>query len=98
MKRSILITPEAETDIEEAFRWYEEALRGLGAGFLECLEKGVESIRDNPEMFPIVYRNVRRLLVRRFPYGIFYIVSENLITILAVFHARRDPEEWKSRH
>ena len=70
MKRPILITPEAEADIEEAYRWYEERLGGLGADFLGCLENGIESIRSNPETHPVVYRNVRRLLIRRFPYGI----------------------------
>ncbi len=69
MKRSILIRPEAEADIEEAYRWYEKKLDTLGADFLACLENGMESIRSNPEMYPVVYRNVRRLLIRRFSYG-----------------------------
>ncbi len=98
MKRPVLISPEAEADIEEAYRWYEEKLGGLGADFLICLEDGMELIRTNPEMYPVVYRNIRRLLIRRFPYAIFYIVSENLITILAVFHGHRDPKEWRLRH
>lgn len=98
MKRPILIRPEAEADIEEAFRWYEEKLSGLGADFLEFLENGVERIADSPEIYPVVYRNVRRLLIRRFPYGIFYFASESLVTILAVFHGHRDPKGWKSRH
>jgi len=98
MKRPILIRPEAEADIEEGYRCYEEKLGGLGADFLECLENGMELIRNSPEMYPVVYRNIRRLLIRRFPYGIFYIASESLITILAVFHGRRDPKEWRSRH
>ena len=98
MKCPILIVPEAEADIEEAYRWYEKRLGGLGADFLECLEQGIESIRTNPGMYPVVHRKVRRLLIRRFPYGMFYIASESLITILAVFHGHRDPKEWKSRH
>ncbi len=67
MKRPIQIRAEAEADIEEAYRWYEEKLGGLGADFLECLESGMELIRNSPEMYPVVYRNVRRLLIRRFP-------------------------------
>ena len=80
MKRPILIRPEAEADIEEAFRWYEEKLSGLGADLLEFLENGMERTADSPEMYPVVYLNVRRPLISRFPYGIFYIASESLIT------------------
>jgi toxin ParE1/3/4 len=98
MMRQTLITPEAEADIEEAYRWYEERLEGLGVDFLDCLDNGIESIKNNPEMYPVVHGSLRRLLIRRFPYGIFYTISESLIMILAVFHGRRDPKEWESRH
>jgi plasmid stabilization system protein ParE len=40
---------------------------------------------------------VRRGLVRRFPYGVFYVVTDDAIVILAVFHASRDPAGWRSR-
>jgi toxin ParE1/3/4 len=97
MKRRLLIRPEAEVEIEDAYRWYEEKCNGLGAEFLLCLEEGIERIRNNPEMYPVVYRNIRRLLIYRFPYAIFYNIQQNLIIVLAVFHGHRDPKEWKSR-
>jgi len=45
----------------------------------------------------VVHRHIRRLLIRRFPYGIFYTTSKDLIIVLAVFHGHRDPKQWKSR-
>lgn len=48
--RSILIRPEAEADIEEAFHWYERQRDGLGSDLLLCVEEGLEKIRKNPEM------------------------------------------------
>lgn len=97
MKRQISIRPEAEIEIEEAYHWYEEQRDGLRSDFLLCVEEGLEKIRKTPDIYPIVHRNVRRLLIRRFPYGIFYTIRQDVITILAVFHGHRDPKHWKSR-
>lgn len=72
---SLLIRPEAEADIEEAYRWYERQRSGLGSDFLLWVEEGHDKIQKNPEMYRVVHRNVRRLLIRRFPYGIFYTGS-----------------------
>ncbi len=97
MKR-LLVRPEAEADIEETYHWYENRRNGLGSNFLLCIEEGLEKIRKNPEMYPVLHRDVRRLLIRRFPYGIFYTAKHDVTTILAVFHGRRDPKELKSRN
>lgn len=97
MKRQISIRPEAEIEIEEAYHWYEEQRDGLGSDFLLCVEEGLEKIRKTPDMYPIVHRNVRRLLIRRFPYGIFYTIRQDVLTILAVFHGHHDPKHWKFR-
>ena len=94
---SILIRPEAEADIEEAFHWHERQRDGLGSDFLLCVEDGLEKIRKNPEMYPVVHRNVRRLLIRRFPYGIFYVAPSDVTIILSVFHGHHDPRIWNSR-
>lgn len=45
-----------------------------------------------------IYRELRRALTRRFPYGVFYIVEETKIIVFAVFHAKRDPALWKERY
>ncbi len=98
MMKNLLIRPEAEKDIREAHRWYEEQRAGLGADFLLCLEEGFDRIQRNPEMYPVVHQNVRRHLIRRFPYGIFYLSEADPIVILAVLHGHRNPGEWKSRN
>ncbi|MGO9570185.1 MAG: type II toxin-antitoxin system RelE/ParE family toxin [Desulfomonilaceae bacterium] len=97
MKRSKLIRPDAETDIAEAYRWYEEQREGLGADFLLCVEEGLSKIQRAPEAYPVVHKNVHRLLIKRFPYGIFYVVEPAVIIVLAVLHERRDPAAWQSR-
>lgn len=44
-----------------------------------------------------MYQQVRRVLIRRFPYGVMYVVEEDVITIIACFHAKRDPKQWQDR-
>jgi plasmid stabilization system protein ParE len=44
-----------------------------------------------------VDHEVRRALTRRFPYAIFYLVDEEQVVVIAVFHSSRDPKEWKAR-
>ena len=61
------------------------------------LDRVFATVVDRPESFPIVRGTVRRALARRFPYGVFFVVSDRDVAILAVVHARRDPRVWPSR-
>lgn len=93
----IILTPEAEQDILEAYAWYEGRRAGLGEEFLSCVEACVESIRRTPEMHSVVHEHYRRGLVRRFPYALFYEYAEGTVTVYGVFHTSRDPEKWRQR-
>ena len=84
-------------ELAEARDWYESCLPGLGAEFLDEVDHRLASIRDLPEACPQVHQEIRRALLSRFPYGIFYVIQENGIFILACFHASRDPRQWKRR-
>ncbi|HKG47341.1 MAG TPA: type II toxin-antitoxin system RelE/ParE family toxin [Pyrinomonadaceae bacterium] len=90
-------TPEAEAELTEARGWYSHHHQDLDLEFMECIEVALSLIRSNPHLFPVVYRSLRRAVVRRFPFAIFYEVSADEIQIVAVFHSRRNPEVWKSR-
>lgn len=97
MNLEIIIRPEAELDILEAAKWYENNLKGLGESFLSSIDFALQSIQNNSEAFPKVYKKIRRILLKKFPFGIFYLVEENKIVIVAVFHASRNPKQWKGR-
>ena len=97
MSLPLIITPEAEADLAEARAWYEGKRVGLGEEFVLCVEAGLEHIRRAPEAAPAVRPGVRRVVVRRFPYGIFYRIDPDQIAVLAVYHTRRDPRGWQSR-
>lgn len=97
MKYKILVRPEAETELMESVYWYEEKIKGLGSSFLLSVEASLESISRTPEAYPKVYKNIRRALIRKFPFGIHYIIEKDSIIVLAVFHAGRNPKEWEKR-
>jgi plasmid stabilization system protein ParE len=97
MPVELVIAPEAGLDIAEAYLWYESRRAGLGEEFLSSVEACLESVRRRPEMYPVVHEGYRRSLMRRFPYAVFYELSEATVTIYAAFHTSRNPDKWRQR-
>ena len=97
MSLDLIIRPEAEADIAEAFDWYETRVSGLGSEFLLILDALFNSILRNPFTYQAVYKSVRRALTRRFPYAVFFITEDNKVMVLSVFHVKRSPRIWKGR-
>jgi plasmid stabilization system protein ParE len=94
--------PEAEADIETAAEWYEQQRAGLGDDFLAAVRDGFDTIERSPQAFtratpPLPGREVRRLVLSRFSYSIFYEVRPGEIVVLAVVHQRRRPGIWQTR-
>lgn len=94
---SISFTKEALYDIEYIVLWYEEQRVGLSFDFELCLEAGLAEVVRNPENFQKQYKNVQIRFISRFPYGIHYVVKENTIVIIAVFHTSLSPKNWSKR-
>ena len=80
-----------------ALSWYRNIHEGLGDDFLTRVEEALDKIRHFPKAYPIVEEDVRRVLTRRFPYGLFYFLDEESIVVIAVLNNSRDPGEWQSR-
>ncbi len=93
----IVLRPVALAELEGACAWYDKQRAGLGDEFVREADQAVWHIREAPTSFPQVHGAVRRLLMRRFPYGIFYRDSESEIVILGISHLRRDPRRWQER-
>ena len=64
--------PEAETEFNDAIDYYEEKERGLGYDFAVEVYATIQRITAFPEAWPVLKNDVRRSLVRRFPYGVLY--------------------------
>ena len=97
MAVSLVLAPEAELDISEAYIWYETRRSGLGEDFLTSVDASIHRIRRHPWSFPLVHNFYRRALIRRFPYAIFFEVAGHAITIYGVFHTSRHPQKWRQR-
>ena len=94
----IQFTKEALFDIETVVLWYEEQRIGLSYDFELCLEAGIEEVLRNPEAFQKRYKQVKIRFINRFPFGIHYIVNNEIITIVGVFHTSRSPSNWLKRN
>jgi plasmid stabilization system protein ParE len=88
---------EALAEFIAAGRYYNEQVPGLGDGFMNEIEMGIDAIMEGPIIWRIVEDDVRRYLVRRFPYGIYYTIESDLVVIWAVKHLHRDPDYWQER-
>ena len=97
MSCKVFVRPEAERDLASSYAFYQECRRGLGEDFLSSVEESFERISKNPFLYPDIHRGIRRALLRRFPYGVFHPVIDGRISVLAVLHAARDPDEWQAR-
>ena len=94
MTQRFILRPRAERDIQSIFDWYESQQPTLGDEFLISLRERLETIREFPESAPVLFRDVRRAVVSRFPYLIFYVVQPTRVAVLAVLHQSRDPKVW----
>jgi toxin ParE1/3/4 len=88
---------EARAEIDDAFAWYERQSTGLGFDFLRAVEAAAQSISRRPDAWPLAHENLRRRILRRFPYSLIYRADADKVVVVACFHARRDPKRWHSR-
>ena len=93
----IRLLPEAKDEFDAAVDWYEQQRPGLGTAFLERVRETFARIASNPQLHAAVHQDVRRAVVRKFPYGVLYKEEAGEIVVVAVFHSARDPNIWQGR-
>lgn len=89
--------PEALEEYLGAVSHYSDISPRLGESFIKAIEFGIDNILTYPEAWQIVEEDVRRHLIKRFPFGIYYCIEGDLIMIYAVMHMSRHPNYWKNR-
>jgi len=89
MTSALVVRPSASRDVGEAHAYHSQ--HGRGDAFLAAVDQVLDRIAERPLMFPLVYGDVRRALLRRFAYSAFFMVDGDAVVILAVYHQRRDP-------
>lgn len=93
----IVITEIAETDILTGKNWYNSQQNKLGDEFIFEMENKILVIQSNPFLFSIIKKDIRKALLKRFPFGIYYFLEGDVINIFAVIHFSRNPKIWKQR-
>lgn len=93
----LVAEPQVDLDIAAAFDWYEQEQAGVGREFLDELRATYDRVAEGPLKYPSLRSGIRRALVRRFPYAVYFAVEGEMIVMLAVLHVSRDPGEWQRR-
>ena len=89
--------PRADLDIEAAFHWYENERPGLGLESLGELRAAYSRIARGPLGYQDLRSGIRRALLRRFPYAVYFAIDGDVVVVLAVLHVSRAPTEWQRR-
>lgn len=82
MSRDVVVRAEAERDIRETRRWYAAISLDLGEQFLAAVDQAITSSAENPLAFQIIHRSLRRVLLRKFPYALFFISEETRVIVV----------------
>ncbi len=89
MSFPVIVRPQAEQDLREARIWYEEKRTGLGMEFLAAINTVFQQIGEQPLQYPLVYRQLRRAILRRFPYLIYFCAGSDRVEVVACLHSKR---------
>ena len=93
----IVAEQSVNTDVEAAFDWYQAEQPGLGLDFLQELRATYDRILQGPLKYQLLKSGIRRALTRRFPQAVYFAVEGEVIVVVAILHASRNPAEWQRR-
>jgi toxin ParE1/3/4 len=93
----VVLRDEAIAEFDKAFDDYESQRPGLGVDFAGRVQQVFDRIAANPRVHSVVFADVRKAVVQRFPYCVFYRAEASRVEVIAVFHTSRDPSVWQAR-
>ena len=94
---NLVIQFETVEDVDEAYHWYARQHVATGARFRVAFDEAVAKALEHPDGYEVLYRETRRVLLRRFPYGIYYRLAGDTLVVIACLHLRRAPRTWRAR-
>ena len=97
MAYKIIYTPIALFEVDETADWYEKELSGLGKRFLLDISSTIEILKRNPFTFSILYNDIRRAGLKKFPFIILYIINDLDINIIGVINTKRSKRYIRRR-
>jgi plasmid stabilization system protein ParE len=97
MSLKVIVRPAAEADIQEVHDYLDQVREGLGTQFANHLRNVFESLESSPEMYGVVWKDIRAARVQKFQYVVYYVVFPSRVEVLAVLHGARAARSWRSR-
>ena len=97
MNYRAILEPAAEDELRIAHAWYQQKGPTLGNAFLDSVGAVISAIERNPLLYPVVHQDIRRAVVKRFPYCLYFVIEGSSLQVIALFHGRRDPAIWMAR-
>ena len=91
---TVVFRRSAENQLIQAQAWYESQRTGLGIEFARSVDAAIARVTRQPFAAPVVYENVHRVVLKRFPYSVFYLIEPQQLVILSCLHTRRSPAAW----
>ena len=92
-----IFDPQAQAEFDDVRRYYNQQKTGLGDDFTETVRQGLRRVLAQPESCPVEFDDVRRLVLRRFPYKLLYSVDADHLYVIAVAHQHRKSGYWRDR-
>jgi plasmid stabilization system protein ParE len=89
MKYRVILSPDAKAEISSAVHWYQRTGPDVALRFLWKTRATVNRIRQYPNSFPRVSGVIRRAVLHRFPYSIFFVLMKEFVVVMAVRHQRQ---------
>ena len=93
----LILLLQADRDIQTAFERYENYQSGRGEVFMRQLDIALTLLRRHPEIAPVYAGPYRRMLIRDFPYGIFYQCQPTRLIVAAIMDLRQDPRTIRKK-
>lgn len=89
-------------DVREEFRksiiyYKDNAPPQIAAEFLDAVDAAIEFLRDHPLSAPLVFKDVRRKVIPKFPFTVYYYVRDTRLRVIAIAHQSRRPYYWIGR-
>jgi toxin ParE1/3/4 len=89
--------PYALAEYADAVKYYANQNSNIAQAFINSIEDTVYRIRESSTRYPEIDEDVRRCMMRKFPYAVLYTIEQDYLLILAVMHCSREPNYWRDR-
>jgi plasmid stabilization system protein ParE len=95
--KPLRIRSETREEIDSAFEWYFKRSPKAADAFLTEVETSLQQIASQPHLYPIFTKNIRKRVMKGFPYSVVFREDAGAILVLAVAHAKRRFGYWRGR-